>query len=117
MFSESFNVIIRPLQAVKKPYTAIFWKPEVRPPTGSSTSGSFFSTSITYDPKVSSKKSNGDQRYQKMVPTVFTLLKGIRPIYAASDLYDACKATVDEAFAKKDDLVAELRGQVPLGRD
>lgn len=44
-------------------------------------------------------------------------LKGIRPIYAASDLYDACKATVDEAFAKKDDLVAELRGQVPLVKD
>ena len=28
---------------------------------------------ITYDPKVSSKKSNGDRIYQKTVPTVFTL--------------------------------------------
>ena len=51
------------------------------------------------------------------ISTVDHKLKGIRPIYAASDLYDACKATVDEAFAKKDDLVAELRGQVPLVKD
>jgi len=48
------------------------------------------------------------------ISTVDHKLKGIRPIYAASDLYDACKATVDEAFAKNDELLAELRGHVPL---
>ena len=65
----------------------------------------------------STEKAREINRKWMDISTVDHKLKGIRPIYAASDLYDACKATVDEAFAKKDDLVAELRGQVPLGRD
>ena len=40
-------------------------------------------------------------------------LESIRPIYAASDLYEACKSTVDEAFGKEETL-SELNANIPV---
>ena len=77
--------------------------------------------SLSAELNISASKNRSTERQREMnrkwtdLSTFEQKLDGIRPIYAASDFYEACKSAVDECSdVSKQVLLSELNANIPL---